>query len=75
MSWEGNMFQTEGQDKTPEELTEVEGSNLLEKEFKVMIIKMIKELRKGIDEWSHKPACLNKDLENIKMNQREWIVQ
>ena len=38
------MFQTEEQDKTPEELTEVERSNLPEKEFKVMFVKIIKEL-------------------------------
>ena len=36
------MFQTEEQDKTPEELTEVERSNLPEKEFKEMILKMLK---------------------------------
>jgi len=50
-------------------------SNLPEKEFKVMIIKIIKELRKRTDEQSHKQAFLNKDLENIKKNQREWIIQ
>ena len=69
------MFQTEEQDKTPEELTEVERSNLPEKEFKVMIIKMIKELRKRTDEQNYKQAFLNKDLGNIKKNQREWIIQ
>ena len=40
-----------------------------------MIIKIIKELRKRTDEQSHKQAFLNKDLENIKKNQREWIIQ
>ena len=69
------MFQTEEQDKTPEKLTEVERSNLPEKEFKVMIIKMIKELRKRTDEQNYKQAFLNKDLGNIKKNQREWIIQ
>ena len=34
-----NMFQTKEQDKTPEELSEVEISNLPKKEFKVMIVK------------------------------------
>ena len=44
------MFQTKEQDKTPEEFNEVETDNLLEKEFRVVIIKMIKELRRIWDE-------------------------
>ena len=36
------MFQTKKQDKIPEELSEVEIGNLPEKEFRVMIIKVIK---------------------------------
>ena len=41
------MFQMKEQDKTPEkELSEVEISNLSDKEFKVMIRKMLKELRR-----------------------------
>ena len=47
------MSPTKEQDKTPEELREVEISNLPEKEFKVMTIKMIKELRR-MDEQSAK---------------------
>ena len=39
-----NMFQTKEQDKTTEEeLSEVEISNLPDKEFKVMMKKMLKE--------------------------------
>ena len=45
-----NMFQTKEQDKTLEELNEVETDNLLEKEFRVVTIKMIKELRRIWDE-------------------------
>ena len=38
------MFQTKEQDKTPkEQLSEVEIGNLPEKEFRVMIVKMILE--------------------------------
>ena len=45
------MFQKKEQDKTPEEeLSEVELGNLPKKEFKVNIIKMIKELRRRMDE-------------------------
>ena len=38
------MFQTKEQDKTAEELSEVEIGNLPKKEFTAMIIKMIQEL-------------------------------
>ena len=61
------MFQMKEQDKTlEEELTEVEIGKLLEKEFKVMIIKMIKELGRRLDEQSEKSEVSNKELENIK---------
>ena len=44
------MFQTKEQDKTPEEeLSEVEIGNIPEKEFRVMIVKMIKELGRRMD--------------------------
>ena len=44
MRWQRNMFQTKEQDKTPkEQLSEVEIGNLPEKEFRVMIVKMILE--------------------------------
>ena len=43
------------QDKTPEEqLSEVEIANLPEKEFRVMIVKMIQELAKRMDAESEK---------------------
>ena len=49
------MFQTKEQDKTPQEqVSEVEIGNLLEKEFWVMIVKMIQELRKRMDAQSKK---------------------
>ena len=42
------MFQTKEQDKTPEEeLSEVEIGNLPEKEFRVVMIKMIKDLEEN----------------------------
>ena len=44
-----NMFQMKEQDKTPKELSEVEIGNLPEKEFRVMIIKMRKELERRMD--------------------------
>ena len=49
------MFQTKEQDKTPEEeLSEMEISNLCNKDFKVMIIKMFKELWRRLHEHSKK---------------------
>ena len=45
MGWQRNVVQMKEQDKTPEEqLSEVEIGNLPEKEFKVMIVKMIQDL-------------------------------
>ena len=44
------MSQVKEQDKTPEEqLSEVEKGNLPEKEFRVMIVKMIHDLRKRME--------------------------
>ena len=40
------MYQMKGQDKTPEkQLNEVEIGNLPEKESRIMIVKMIQDLR------------------------------
>ena len=47
------MFQTKEQDKTPKEVSELEIGNLPKKEFRVVIIKMIKNLG---EEWMHKEA-------------------
>ena len=49
------MFQMKEQDKTPEEVVnEVEIGNLHKKEFRVVIIKMNKELRRRMDPQSQK---------------------
>ena len=55
------MFQIKEQDRTPEELSERKISNLSDKEFKVVIIKILK-LRRSLYEHSE----FNKELENIK---------
>ena len=61
------MSQMKEQDKTPEEeLSEVEIGNLPEKEFRVMIIKVMKELRRRMDAQNEKLEVFNKELENIK---------
>ena len=44
------MPQMNGQDKIPEkQINEVEISNLPEKEFRIMIVKMIQDLRKRME--------------------------
>ena len=60
------MFQTKEQDKTAEELNEVEIGNLSEKEFSVIIVKMIEELESRMDAQGEKLEVFNR--ENIKNN-------
>ena len=44
------MYQMREQEKTPEkQLNEVEIGNLPEKEFRIMIVKMIQDLRKRME--------------------------
>lgn len=63
------MSQTNEQDKSPDELSELEMDHLPNKEFKVMIIKIIK--KKFQERWMHMMlGTFNKGLENIK-NQKE----
>ena len=65
------MFQTMEQDKNQEQLSEVETGNLPEKEFKVMIVKMIKDLRKRMEAQTEKiQEMFNKYLEDFKNKQR-----
>ena len=64
------MFQMKEQDKTPEE-SDMEIGNLSKKEFRVMTVKMIKELGRRMDTQSEKSEIFNKELENIKNNQTE----
>ena len=66
------MFQTKEQDKTAGELlSEVQIGNLPEKEFRVMIVKMIQDLGKRTEAQTEKiQEIFNKDLEEIKNKQR-----
>ena len=61
------------QDKTAEkQLNEVEISNLPEKEFRIMIVKMIQDLRKRMEAKIEKmQKMFNKDLEELKNKQTE----
>ena len=61
------------QDKTPEkQLNEVELGNLPEKEFRIMIVKMIQDLGKRMEAKVEKiQEMFNKDLEELKSKQTE----
>ena len=67
------MYQMKEQDKTPEkQLNEVEIGNLPEKEFGIMIVKMIQDLRKRMEAKIEKmQEMFNKDLEQLKNKQTE----
>ena len=61
------MYQMKEQDKTAEkQLNEVEISNLPEKEFRIMIVKMSQDLRKKMQAKIEKTQeMFNKDLEEL----------
>ena len=67
------MYQMKGQDKTPEkQLNEVEIGNLPEKEFRIMIVKMIQDLGKRMEGKIKKmQEMFNEDLEELKNKQTE----
>ena len=55
------------QDKTPEkQLNDMEISNLPEKEFRIMIMKMIQDLRKSMEKMKE---MLTQNLEELKNKQ------
>ena len=64
------MYQMKEQDKTPEkQLNEVEIGNLPEKEFRIMIVKMIQNIGKRMEAKIEKMQdVFNKDLEELKDN-------
>ena len=63
------------EDNTPEEqLSEVQLGNLPKKEFRVMIVKMIQDLRKRMEAQTKKiQEMFNKELENVKNKQSRTI--
>ena len=67
------MYQKKEQDKTPgKQLNEVEIGDLPEKEFRIMIVKMIQDLGKRMEAKSKKmQEMFNKDLEELKNKQRD----
>ena len=64
------MNQMKGQDKTPEEqLNEGEIDNFPEKEFRIVIVKMIQDLRKIMERMQE---MFTKDLEEIKNRDEQY---
>ena len=65
------------QDKTPEkQLNEVEIGNFPEKEFRILIVKMIQDLGKRMEAKIEKmQEMFNKDLEELKNKQTEKVRQ
>ena len=62
------MSQMKGQDKTPEkQLNEVEIGNFPEKEFRIMVVKMIQDLGKRMEKMQE---IFTKDLKELKNKQR-----
>ena len=72
MKRQRTMYQMKEQDKTPEkQLNGVEIGNLQEKEFRIMMVKMIQDLRKRMEAKIEKmQEMFNKDLEKLKNKQR-----
>ena len=64
------MNQMKGQDKTPEEqLNEGEIDNFPEKEFRIVIVKMIQDLRKIMERMQE---MFTKDLEELKKRDEQY---
>ena len=61
------------QDKILEELIEVETGNLPQREFRVMIVKMSQDLRRGMEAQIRKiQEISNKDLEDLKNKDEQY---
>ena len=68
------MYQMKEQDKTPEEqLNEVEIGNLPEKEFRIMIAKMIQNLQKRMEAKMKMQEMFKNHLEELK-NKERWTI-
>ena len=67
------MYQMKEQEKTPEnQLNEVEIGNLPEKEFRIMVVKMIQDLGNRMEaNIENMQEMFNKDTEELKKKQTE----
>ena len=69
------MYQSKEQDKNPEkQLNEAEMGNLPEKEFRIMIVKMIQDVGKRMEaKIENMQEVFNKDLEELKNKHLEEL--
>ena len=68
MRQQRNLFQTKEQDKNHEEqLSEMQIGNLPGKEFRVMIVKRIQNLKSGMEKMQESINTFNKELEEINI--------
>ena len=67
------MYQMKEQEKTPEnQLNEVEIGNLPEKEFRIMVVKMIQDLGNRMEaNIENMQEMFNKDTEELKKNKQK----
>ena len=72
MRWQINMSEMKEQGKNLQgQINEVEIGNLPEKEFRVMIVKMIQNLRNRMEAWTEKiQEMFNKDLEELRTHKQ-----
>ena len=72
MRWQKKMSQMKGQDKNLQnQINEEEIGKLPKKEFRVMVVKMIQNLRNRMEAWIEKiQEMFNKDLEELKNNKQ-----
>ena len=77
MKKQKGISQMKGQDKIPEKpLNEVEIGNLPEKEFRIMIVKMIQDLGKRMEAKIEKmQEMFTKDLEELKNKQTDGTLE
>ena len=73
MRWQKNMSQKKEQGKNvQDQINEEEIGNLPEKEFRVMIVKMMQNLRNRMEAWIEKiQEMFMKDLEELKNKKTE----
>ena len=75
MKRQRTMYQMKEQEKTPEkQLNEVEIGNFTEKEFRIMIVKMIQDLRKRMEAKIEKmQEIFNNNLEELNIKDLEEL--
>ena len=75
MGRQRNNPRMKDKEESPEkQLNEIGGSNFLDIEFKVMVIKMLKELNENYIELSGNNIIMKRDIETMNKNQLEMKI-